>query len=162
MLFNRSILEELFPIKGLDPVADFADTDQYSDIISLKDYEKIAFLVYKGVGTTGTSTLTVEACDDVSASNVSAVAFKYREYITASSDLPGTIKDATSTGFTTTAGSSQLYVCEINVEALLASGYKFCRLKMHEVTNSPVLGGVLVLLANPRFQGAAIPRTQIA
>lgn len=162
MLLNKLFMEEFHVIKGLDPVADFGDTSQASDIIKLTDYEKIVFLYYKGVGTTGTSTLQVEACDDTTPTNHTAIAFKYREYITASSDVPGAIKSALAAGFATTAGSSQVYVIEVDVGALLALGYKFVRLLSTEVVNSPVVGSILVLLANPKFQGAAAPRTQIA
>ena len=162
MLHNLSFLEAVHPVKGLDPVADFGDTNQYSDIVSLRGHEKLVAIIYKGVGATGTSTITVEACDDVSASNVSAVPFRYREYITANSDLPGAIKTATASGFATTAGSSQLYAVEIDAEALVASGYNFARVKMAEVVNSPVLGGILLLALNPKFVGAATPASIIS
>ena len=57
---------------GIAPVADFADSTQYTDIFNVSNYKQTTFLIVKGVGTTGTSTITVQACDDVSASNTSA------------------------------------------------------------------------------------------
>lgn len=152
-------LEELHLVKGLDPVADAFSGTVYSDIVSLENFGAAMFIIYKGVGTTGTSTITVEASDDFSGSNVSAVPFYYRSIT--STDVPSALTEAAAAGFTTTAGSSQLYFVEINVEALLASGYKNARLKAVEVANDPVLGGILVALGKPRFT-TAVDVTAIA
>ncbi len=106
-------LSVLHAVKGLDPVADVFDTTQYSDVVHLKDHHNCLFTVYIGVGATGTSTFTVEACDDVTPSNTSAIPFHYRQ--------------------------------------TAASGYGYVRLKSAESVNSPVLGGILVQLFNPRY-----------
>lgn len=136
---------------GLAPVADFAAADPvYSDVISLKNHAAARFVVVWGVGTTGTIKFTVEACDDTSASNVSAIDFWYRN--TTAAGTPGTATyTAAATGFTNTAGSNQLVEIEINAEQLSASGYGYVRLKMDEVTNDPILGGILVELLDARF-----------
>jgi hypothetical protein len=138
--------------KGLDPVADFFSGTVYSDILSMENHNHITFVVYKGVGTTGTSTITVEACDDTSGSNVSAVPFNYRAIT--SGDTHGAFTAATSTGFVTTAGSSQLYAIEVDAEALAASGYAYIRLKAVESVDSPVLGGILAIMSEPKYDKA--------
>jgi len=138
--------------KGIDPVADAFSGTVYSDIFSMRRHGNITFVIYKGVGATGTSTITVEACDDVSGSNVSAVAFKYQAITTG--DTHGSMTDATSAGFTTTAGSSQLYKIMCDASALLASGYGFIRLKAVESVDSPVLGGILAIMGEPRDEKA--------
>jgi hypothetical protein len=135
---------------GIAPVADAFAGTVYTDIISMAAHNRIRFIVFWGVGTTGTSTLTVEACDDVAGSNVSAVAFRYRR-LSAAAAAPGTITAAASTGFTTTAGSAQIYEVEVCAADLLASGYSFVRLKCVEVAASARLGGILAELAEPRF-----------
>lgn len=134
--------------KGLDPVADAFDSTQYSDVFNMKNYKKIRFVIYKGVGTTGTSTITVEACDDTTPSNTSAVEFMYQAIT--SGDTPGAIAYATTSGFTTTAGSSQLYIVSVDAAALNSSGYGYVRLKMVESVNSPVVGAVLAILSESR------------
>ncbi len=161
-MHNQLFLERVQPVKGIDAVADAFSATVASDIVSLRGVEKLIGIIHKGVGATGTSTITVEACDDVSASNTSAVPFKYREFITSGSDVGGTLKTATSSGFATTAGSSQLYLVEIDAEALLASGYNFARVKAVEVVDSPVLGGIILLGLNPKYLGAAAPASIIA
>jgi hypothetical protein len=145
--------------KGLDPVADAFDTAQYSDVYSMRRHGHITFVIYKGVGTTGTSTITVEACDDVTPSNTSAIAFKYQAVTTG--DTYGAMTDATSAGFTTTAGSSQLYKVEVDATALLASGYGFIRCKATEVVNSPVVGCIFAIMTEPRDE-KAVQATVIA
>ena len=137
-------------VSGIDPGADAYSATVTSDIVNLKNWNHVEFILFNGVGTTGTSTITVEASDDVSATNVSAVAFYYRR-ILGSTNVPGALTASASTGFTTTAGSAQIYVVEIDTEKLVASGYGFVRLKAVEVADSPVLGGILIRLSEGRF-----------
>lgn len=149
---NEKVSEVCKFITGLAPVADGFSATVYSDVIDLVNFAKAVFVVLTGVGTTGTSTLTVEACDDTTPSNVSAVPFYSRTY--ANSDVPGAVTSRAATGYTTTAGSNRIEVIEVDAEALLASGYRYVRLKAVESANDPVLGGILVMLCDPRFTGA--------
>lgn len=143
------------PVKGIDPIADFGDTTQYTPALNCKDAAWVRYLVYKAVGATGTSTLTVVAADDTTgtattaATNETAVVFKYRTCT--STDVWGSLTDATTSGFTTTAGSSQMYEIWVDTKTIANTGYGYCRLKMVEVVNSPVLGGVLSELHGNRF-----------
>jgi len=139
-------------IKGLDPVADAFDGTKYSDIVSLKNHNHAQFIIYKGVGATGTSTITVEACSNVAAGAVSAIPFSYQAILT--NDTAGAFTTVANTGFATTAGSSQLYVIYVDAEALVASGYEYVRLKAVEVVDSPVLGGILINLLEPKYDQA--------
>ena len=143
-------------VKGLDPVADAFIGTVYSDIISLADWGHIQFIVYKGVGTTGTSTITVEACDDISASTTDAVTFIYQACV--GTDVYAEVVKATTEGFTTTAGSSQLYKIDVDAEKLNDSGYQFIRLKAVEVEDDPVLGGIIAILTEGKYM-RSIPNT---
>jgi hypothetical protein len=143
-----NLLEHAHFIKGLDPVADAFSGTVYSDIVNMKNFAKAVFQLYKGVGTTGTSTITVEACDDVAGSNVVAIPFRYRAITT--NDSQGNLNQATAAGFTTTAGSSQMYLIEVDENAMGASGYQYVRLKAVEVVDSPVLGGITIALHGKR------------
>ncbi len=137
-------------VQGVIPLANAFAGTVYTDIINVKNYSHVEFIRVHGVGTTGTSTVTIEASDDVAGSNVSAVPFRYRE-VGAGTDVYGALTDATSTGFTTTAGSNQIAVIEVDAEALGASGYQFIRAKFVEVAASAVLGLVLVRLSGARY-----------
>lgn len=128
-------------VHGLAPVADaFAGTVR-SDVFNMKNYNGCTFLVYKGVGLLGTSTITINACDDVTPSNRTAIPFKYREMIT--SDTWGDVQVATTTGFLTTAGSNHLYEIIIDGDELGDTGYGYIELTLTEVVDDPVLGGIL-------------------
>ena len=140
-------------VQGLPPVADAFSGTVYSDVINMKNWARVRFIRYAGVGTTGTSTLTVEACDNTTPSNVSAIPFRYRE-TGAGTDVFGALTDATASGFTTTAGSNQIVEVWADAEQLGASGYGYIRLKAVESANDPVLGGILVELHGPRYASA--------
>lgn len=148
------LMERLQFVKVLDPVADAFDTAPTTEVISMKNVLRILFLVHVGVGATGTSTFTVEACDDVVPSNTSAVAFKYRQIL--SGDTEGALTDGATTGFVSTAGSSKLIAIEVREDALAASGYGYVRLKAVESVNSPVLGGIVAILES-KIPGALKP-----
>jgi hypothetical protein len=138
---------------GILPVADaFDTTNGSSDVINMKDHNRIRFIYFWGVGATGTVLFTVEACDNVTPSNVSAIPFWYR--ITPQAGAPGAIVRATAAGFTTIAGSNQIFEIEAVAADLLASGYSYIRVKATEVVNSPILGGAIVELLEPRHAGS--------
>lgn len=145
-------------VTGIDPVADAFSATVTTDIVELREYQVARFIVWKGVGATGTSTITVEACDDDAGTNATAIPFAYQAYISTTTDLPGAVTRATAAGFATTAGSSQLYVIEVNSQSLGSQGW--VRLKAVEVVDSPVLGGVLIELLSPRY-GTDIPASAI-
>ena len=134
---------------GLAPVADAFAATVSSDVVSMKNHNRVRFLVFWGVGATGTTTLPVEACDDVKPTTTSAVAFRYRR-LSAAGQAPGAPTAVASTGILTTAGSAQIYEVEVAAEALLASGYAFVRLTAVESVDSPILGGILIQMLEPR------------
>lgn len=150
---NSLLMERLHLIKGLDPVADAFAATVYSDIVSLAKYNRALFLLIKGVGATGTSTLTVEACSDNTGTGAEAIPFKYRR-VANSGDNVGAITQAAAAGFTTTAGSSEMYCVEVD-SALCPDGKPWVRLKAVEVVDSPVLGGILVQLGDARYEQAS-------
>lgn len=135
--------------KGLDPVADAFSGTVSSDII---DVQGKAFwaLIYKGVGTTGTSVITVDACSNVSAGATTAVAYWYRACT--GTDVWGDWTYVAATGFTTTAGSSQLYQVYVPADIVAATGYQYARLTATESANDPVLGGILIGVVEPHYQ----------
>lgn len=143
------MLEKLKFAKGIDPVANgFAGTVR-SDVYNLAQHGRILFVVYCGVGTTGTSTITVNACDDITPSNRTAIPFWYREIL--ATDVDGAITLATTAGFTTTAGSSRIALVEADARLVGGAsvngvnGCHFVELTMIESAASAVLGGVMAI-----------------
>lgn len=131
-------------MNSLPPVANaFAGTVS-SDVHDVRDAHAIHFLITKGVGTTGTSTVTVEACDDTTPSNTTAIPFAYR--VNTGTDVWGALTWATATGFVTTAGSNHQYMIEVDADMLANSGRKYCRITLVESVGSPVLAGITAIL----------------
>lgn len=157
---SGQMMQRVHFVKGIDAIADFNDGTKYTDVVNATGYSKAVFIYHKGVGTTGTSTLTVLAGDDAAdpPTNSTAIPFKYKAIT--SGDTEGALTAATTAGFTTTAGSSQLYIVEVDLEEMGDTGYKYLCLKMVEVVNSPVLGGVLIQLHGGRY-AQDVPATAI-
>ena len=142
--------DNLHYVNALPPVADaFAGATATSDVIKV-DGQGIEFLVWTGVGATGTSTFTVLACDDVTPSNTTAVAFWYKEITSDPGSTTWTL--ATSTGWLRTAGSNFMARIWVPADIIGATGYGSAQLNGSEGTDSPVLGGILAILHNTTFQ----------
>lgn len=131
------------------PVANFAAGTVTSDEINIENYHHITFYRYQGTGTTGTSTITVEACSNTSGSNNTAIVFKYREMTT--NDTWGAVTAATTAGFTTTAGSDGMWAIEVDAQEAAYLGYNYVRLVMTEVAASAVVGCTFAILSEPRY-----------
>lgn len=143
-------LEQCRFVNALAPIADAFAGTVYPAGVKVAEIGRACFIVQKGVGTTGTSTLTILAGDDASPLNETAVAFHYRR-VQSDNTTIGAVTAATSAGFDTTAGSGDMYILEIDTQALAASGYKYVHLKAVEVTNSPVLLSVLFIGTELRY-----------
>jgi len=148
----------LHPIHSIAPVADgFAGTKS-GDVFRMTNLDEAHWLVYRGVGTTGTTVVTVLACDDVTPSNTSAVAFFYRTNV--ATDVWGDWTAATTSGFTLAAGSN--FMAQVYIPtSYLPAGYNFARLVCTEGVDDPVLGGVM-FLGGPSYQTIENPETKIA
>jgi hypothetical protein len=149
---SGQLAQRVHPVIGLNAVADAFAGTVYSDVVNASGYSKVVFLVHHGVGATGTSTFTVLAGDDTAdpPTNSTAIPFHYKVMTT--SDTEGALTAATASGFLSTAGSNQLYWIEVDVEELGDTGYKYLCLKCVEGTDSPRLGGILILMHGGRYQ----------
>lgn len=151
------LTDKLMPIQILEPVANAFASAVASDYINMANYKSLVFMIYWGVGATGTQTITVKEATDVSGTGATAIPFNYRRVAnTTSSDVPGARTAATSAGFTTTAGSNQMYLIEVGAEDL-DSGFGFVNVNTTEVVASALLGGIMVLAGEPRYAGAVMP-----
>jgi len=142
------LLDKLHWVKGIDPIADAFAGTVYTDIVEVLG-QGVLFFRYDGVGTTGTSVVTVQACSTIAPAATTAVPFIYR--ISTSGDTWGDWTAATTTGFTTTAGSSQMYQIYADAAHLAETGYGYARAVFTESADSEVLGGVLIAVVNLRY-----------
>ena len=153
MSTNNLIMEELHFVKGIDPVADHANGTATSDVVNMANYDRVLWLVYKGVGAVGTTTIKVLACLDTTPSASQAMPFHYRQIATG--DTEGEITTGTAAaGFLTTQASSEMYLIEVDAAAVLAQGslgYHYAQLQMTEVNGDPVFGCVLSMMGDVRY-----------
>jgi hypothetical protein len=145
------VLERLHWVPVLYPVADgFAGTVN-TDIVNCESASGLLFQITKGVGATGTTTITAQGCDTVVPGTATAIACQYR--ISTTPDTWGAWTQATAAaGFATTAGSNQMYQVFVRGADIAALGFGYGRLNMVELVNNPVLGGVNCAVVDPRYQ----------
>lgn len=154
MSIKGLLSENIKVVTGIAPLADVNNGDPTSDYFSLGKYGKCMAVLQLGVGATGTAAVTVNSASDSSGTGAEAIAFKYRRV--ASGDTAGDVTDATTSGFTTTAGGGEMYIIEFDA-ADLAEGKPWASITLTEGVDSPVLGSLLVLLGNPRYVGDDLP-----
>ena len=119
-----------------------------SDIVNMDGWTECLWLIDKSAGGTGTAVITVESCDDTSATTATAIAFDYQAMT--SGNTWGSRTAATSSGFTTTAGANQGYKLWVRADELSGTD-KFVRLKATESANDPVDGAILSVLLGPKY-----------
>lgn len=143
------------PFHALAAVADAFSGTVASAAWKMNFFQRATAFLHKGVGTTGTSTITVEACSAADGTGATAIPFKYcKNTNTGAGSAMGAMTAATAAGFTTTAGSNQIYEIEIDAKDL-PEGLNWVRIKAVEVVDSPVLGGILVLVHEPKYAQAS-------
>ena len=140
---------EVHAVPGLAPAANVFAGTVATDIIKMPG-EGILFTLIKGVGAAGTTVVTAVACDDVTPTSTHAVVFKYR--ISTTPDVWGDWTEAALTGFTTTAGSNQLYQIWVAAEELAHIGYAYVKLQCVEAVANAVAGGILAELLGGRYK----------
>jgi hypothetical protein len=122
----------------------------------MKLYEAVRFIFFWGVGATGTNTLTVEACDDVTPSNTTAVPFWYRATTAFGTVGPIVFQPTPATGYLTIAGSNQIIELYTTAEYLAATaGRSYVRAKSVPGVASALLGGCLIELIKPKYADGA-------
>lgn len=162
---SNLILEGLKVIGGLAPDSDIYEGGPNStDVVSLAEYERVVFALYQKTGgsNTGTATVTVEACDNFTPSNTTAIAFTYYKNESAGSADAFTKATATTSGFVTTANKTSIYLVEVKASDLIASGYPNVRMKLTEAVDDIVIGSVLILAGQGPKRAVASLDTAIA
>jgi len=136
-------------VQGLVP--DSRAMNASSDVINLAHQHNLTFLLIKGAGATGTATITVEACDDVTPSNTTAIPFKYRRNV-GGTDTWGALTDALAAGFVTTANANDMYEISVDPAEVIRATVNgtienhYVRMTMTQVVADAVDCTILVIL----------------
>ncbi len=138
-------------VNALVPVADVFGTSSDSDVVNAQG-GGVLFIVYSGaVSGAAVNTATVEACDNVTPSNTTTVPFVYRESVL--TDIWGDWTAATATGFSmTNTVANSMWQIFVDAAELAEEGYGYVRLSTDETGNFTILGGVLAIVIDGRFE----------
>ena len=154
------ILETRFhAVTGLQPINGVWATATSTDVVNCSLAKAVHMIINKGAGTTGTCSITCQACDDTVPTNTTNIPFYYQACTNTATTDAMTGAPTRVTAFTTTAGSNQLYMISVDTDQLAATQRKYIQFTMTEVTAASVLAGHVILLElqTPR----AITLTQI-
>jgi hypothetical protein len=142
--------EHVHIIGGLAPNADAFTLTVRTDVFEVQG-EGAWFLYWMGTNDDDAfSVVTVEACDDTTPTNSTAIPFMYRASTTF--DTWGAWTQALAAGFSTARTSDNMYEIFVPASAFAALGRKYCRLAAVEGDDHPVDGVVVAGVVNPRYR----------
>lgn len=162
-MFGNVLTENAHIVMGLVP--DSRALNGSSDVINVANQHTVTFLLVKGPGAVGTTTITVDACDDVVPSNTTAIPFKYRRNI-GGTDTWGALTTATNVGFATTANANDIYEITVdpaevtNATVNAARGNHYVQLTMTQIDATVCDCCILVILPRQRYP-QEVPMTAI-
>lgn len=145
--------EENMVVPALYPNADLYAADPATDVVNMKLYDHVTFILTEGEGGTGTVKIQVEECTSAAGAGNTAIAFNYR--VATTPDTWGALTASAATGYTTTAGANKQVAVEIDA-AELSDGSPYVRLQLTEVADDPCDAGVIAILSKPRFPQAVL------
>lgn len=153
---SAKYLQMLTGVNAVVPVADTFATAAESDVIRADNCEAILFHVLTGAAADNTNTVTVEACDDVTPSNSTAIPFMYRKVTTAGTH--SAVASATTSGVSFTASTANQYI-EIEVDpadveaASSHAGRRYVRCVVTEAGNAGAQVGCVYAQRVEHFAG---------
>lgn len=165
----KSILDTIRPVHAGNATfvpkgEDIFENNPATDVINLENAQGCLFAIYTGNNAgSGAATITIEACDNVTPSNTTAIAFKYQ---TISADVQGSVTWATSSGLAAVGAANTVYLFEVDAATVAkasvngATGNKFVRLKATETQSDAVDGAITAMLIGLRYQ--PLSATQLA
>ena len=143
-------LENIHWIGGLAPNADAFDGTVYTDVFKVLG-EGAVFLVWYGTNAvSGASVMTVNAADDVTPNNETAVAFMYR--VSTTFDTWGAWTQATVAGITVGASADSMWEIYVPASEFASEGYAYCRAVFIESVNQTADGMCLAGVVNPSYK----------
>lgn len=138
----------------LAPDADRWTSNPATDVVSLKYWDHVTFIVTEGAGGVGTRTTKVEKCTSKAAANNTAIAFNYR--VGTYTGALGAITAATSAGYLQPAGANKHLIIEVDA-AELGPSYPFVRLTFTETDSTAVDAAVIAILSKSSYPQATQP-----
>jgi hypothetical protein len=156
-------------VQGIVPLANAFAGGVASDIVSMKDYNRVTWIIITGaIEDAGISNVvTVSACDDATPTNATAMPFYHRSLQwSTSADTWGALALAAAAGYNLTvnnavANAVHLVTVTGPMVEEAAAGYEFVRLNIAETADKTITAAVICILDEARYP-QAIPLTAIA
>jgi len=159
----RSLLETIHPVHCGNATfvaanEDIFNGDPATDVINLQNADGVMFIIAMNNNAgSGAATITVEACDDVTPSNTTAIAFKYQ--LISAGDTQGAVTAATSSGVASIGTAQTMLLVEVDAAVVAAAavnstyGNPYVRLKATESQSDAIDGAILAFLFGLRYKG---------
>ena len=141
-------------VMALAPDADRYNGSPASDVISMKHYGHVCFVVLEGDGGVGTATITAEECTAADGTGATAIGFRYR--LATTGDTWGTLTTVASSGYLTLAGANKMILIEIGADEL-SDGSPFVRLQLTEDDSTAVDAAIIAICSEARYGAAILP-----
>mgnify|MGYP003149056311 CR=1 FL=1 len=132
-------------------IADFTDSGTVTDVVKMAKYQTAYFIIHWGVGTAGTVAITALPIDEPGGTPTTAIPFMYKRISAGETNTAWT----SSSSLATTAGSEQIYVVKVSASDL-PTNYEYVYLNLAELVNAALLGGCIIMMADPRFDEATL------
>lgn len=139
-------------------------TQRDGDWVSLRDFNHLSIIFYKGAGAAGDNcTVTLQQAQDNAGTAAKALAFteiwrKQASDVQTVGQFTKTTQSAANTFTNTNAADQAIWVLEIDADMLdVDGGFKYVRLTLNDVGTNAQLGCVLYVLTQPRYAEATPP-----
>lgn len=147
MTKGLNLAEMLHVVNALPPVD--LNGGKNTDVINLKNYAHVSFIVQIGVSGGAVPTVKVQECDDAVPTNTTDIAFAAYKEETADGDTLGARTAIAATGLALSTNNNIFYVIEVDASQL-TDGYDWVRLSFSDPAAS-VIGSVVAILSGPRY-----------
>jgi hypothetical protein len=125
-----------------------------TDIINMKNYSHVDFIVHTGAGGTA-ATITVEKDPETTSGSEVAIGFRYYAELTADGDVLDRATDAGVGGFATGATADIMYVISVDASEL-GEGYNGINLYITNPGGS-LFASVMAVLSGARYAEESSP-----
>lgn len=163
MNINAELGELAQVVSGFVPI-NLATGANSGDWVSLKNYERITFIFFKGAGTAGDDpTITIQEATAVAGTGAQDLAVISRVYVKQGADLAAVgqftlVEQAAAATYTdaTSAELQAIWMIDVLAEQL-SDGFDCIRANVSDVGTNAQIGGLLYVMRGARFGGHALP-----
>ena len=123
-------------------------TEVNGEVMSMKNADGAVWIVPIATYGTGTASVRICACDDVTPSNSVAISFRYTRI-----DAPDTIAETgEATSYLTSTLTECVYVFEVDAAKVVEQGYEFVTFNSDVVAGADTEGAIIGFLTGLRYK----------